>query len=187
MDENDAEVVPLLQRRPGPEPTERRIPPPDERRRSKVAAAERRHKVIQATLAGMDPEAIAERMEMKPAQVRRIITDQLNKWQDADARGVTELREMQIRRLERLITAVWADALGGTVEGRKRPPNLKAVAEVRALTLAQAEIAGTKAPKRIEVGGEVGLNISMDELNDLDAAWAMSGGDVLEGSIAEIE
>lgn len=187
-DEPSAEVVPLLRQRPDAQQT---TPPPAEQPRKKTSkqgkleAAQRRHKIIQATLAGFDADQIAAQLGTTRAVVTRTVNEQLERWQDEDRRGVTELREMQLRRLETLVRTLWPQATGQTVEGVKQAPNLKAIAEIRNLTSTQARLAGTEAPKKLEVGGDVGITISMEELADLDDAWAASGGDVLEGRLAE--
>lgn len=182
----DADVVPLLSRRPEPEQPRRRGAANGSSKAGKLAAAERRHAIIQATLAGFDHEQIARQVGVTPATVSRTLAKVMERWENDDQRSVQQLREMQVRRLERLVTAVWSEAIGSTKDGVRRPPNLKAVAEIRNLTLAQARLAGTEAPKKLEVSGEIGIALSMDELTDLDAAWSASGGDTIEGSIAEL-
>lgn len=157
-----------------------------ENRVTRVARAQRDHKIIAMTLAGATEEAIADALDCRVAYVRRSVTRQLERWRENDQARIEDVRNLQLARIDRLIQALWPDAVGMRDDGSKKPASPKAVGEIRQLEALRARIAGTEAPKKIELSGDIGIAMDLDEQARLEAAWAASGGEVIEGTAEEI-
>lgn len=146
----------------------------------RAKAAHNRHAVMTMLIGGATPEEIARALEMPPARVRNIVSAVLEAWEDQDYREVEKVRELQLQRIDRLVRVLWTRATGA--EGR--PPDLKAVAEIRQLENLRAELTGTKAAKKIEVGGTLAFTVERDEIDRLEAAWTQ--GEVVDGTAREL-
>lgn len=176
---------------PSPEPTaaERRAHEPGGRRgrpQGRLSQAEFRHNVIRMTLAGASQEEIAEALKATRSRVSRALNRVLDEWESQDKKRIEDVRELQLRRIDRLVRAHWNDALGIHPDGTSKPPSLRATEAIRKLEALRARIAGTEAPKKVEVTGELGLVIDREEQERLDAAWAGSGGTVIDGTAHEL-
>lgn len=150
---------------------------PDGRRvGGRAVAAERRHRVITMLTAGASPDEIAKALGIKQSRVNTIIRAVLDTWEVADFRAVEHVKEAQLRRIDRLVSALWPRALGipERPDAPRRSPDLKAVAEIRQLESLRADIVGTKAAKKVEFGGTIGVNVDREEVDRLEAAWLQS-------------
>jgi hypothetical protein len=155
--------------------------------RGRVTAAKRRHEIITMLIAGATETEIAETLGLRPNSVSKVIINQLEKWENEDRATIEHVRELQLKRIDRLIRAHMPAALGLPKKqgDPARDPSVRATAEIRKLEEFRARIAGTEAPKRIEVAGEVTHLIDAEEAQRLEEVWAQSGGDVIEGTIVE--
>ena len=165
------------------EPTVRRGSPA-----GRVTRAQRRHSVITMAMAGAEEAQIAEALGISRGQVSKILNKVLDEWLERDAASVEKVRELQLARIDRLEQALWADATGApeTPGGPKRKPSLRAIAEIRKLEGLRSRIAGTEAPKKVELSGDVGVTFTPEQAAALDATWAASGGEAIEGTLVEL-
>lgn len=178
-------------RPPASEPSaaERNAHEPGGRRgrpKGRLSRAQLRHNVVTMTLAGASQAEIAEALGVTRSRVSRAVNRVLDEWEAEDRSRIEEVRELQLRRIDRLVRAHWNDALGIRDDGTSKPPSIRATEAIRKLEALRARIAGTEAPKKVEVTGELGLVIDAEEIDRLDAAWAGSGGDVIDGTAHEL-
>jgi hypothetical protein len=148
--------------------------------RGRALAAHNRHKVMTMLVGGATPQEIARALEWKLSKVQNIVSAVLESWEDQDYREVEKVREIQLQRIDRLVRTLWPKATGG--EGRA--PDLKAIAEIRQLENLRAELTGTKAAKKIELGGTLNFTVERDEIDRLEQAWTQ--GEVVDGIAHEL-
>lgn len=153
--------------------------------RGRIARATMVHDAITMLLSGATEHAIADALSRKyerkitPNRVANLLNDQLERWGTEDRSNADRVRELQLRRIDRLESAIWNDALGVRTDGTRKDPSLRAIAEIRKLEALRASIAGTHAPKRIEVAGNLDVAFSTEDFDTLETTWAQSGGDEL--------
>jgi hypothetical protein len=165
-------------------PNRRRRPDdrPSRRPSTKVKRAVQRQQVIQLLLGGASRQEIANALEMTPDRVSTITMQILEDWEAAEQGAVEKVRALQLARLDRLERAHWGAAIGQVVEDgtvRQVPPSLKATEAVLKIEALRARIAGTEAPRKMEVSGSVGFHLDVAEIERADRAWIESGGDVV--------
>lgn len=156
------------------------------RPQGRVSRAQRRHRVVRMMLAGASELEIAQALDMRPSGVSKIVTGLLEEWESQDKAAVEALRELQLQRLDRLLQAVWPDAIGIDPQGNRKTVNLKAVDRALKIEALRARIAGTEAPRKVDLSGDFTFAMSVEEAEDLDRAWVDSGGEVLEGHAVEL-
>jgi hypothetical protein len=103
-----------------------------------------------------------------PGSVEMLINGALEEWKARDASNVEAVRAMQLTRLDAMLAAISTEALKG---------NLKAVDRVLRLEALRAKIAGTEAPRRLEVSGSIALGVEEAEIERGEQAWLEAGGD----------
>lgn len=162
------------------------LPRSPEKKAGRVRRAQRQTQVLSMLLGGATEEEIAETLGMRRDTVVTTIRRYLKRAAEEDRAKVEHVRELQLRRIDRLVRAAWPDAVGVNTDGTRKPVSLKAVAEIRNLEALRARIAGTEAPKKVEVSGDIGIALSAEEAQRLESAWAASGGDVIESSAIEL-
>ena len=151
----------------------------------RVQAAHDRHNVLQLLLGGATEQEVAQALGMKPARVKRLIRQILETWRDTDLAAVESVRNLQLTRIDRMVRTLWPRAMGmDPVTGESREPSMKAIAEVRKLETLRARIAGTEAPKRIQVDGSLGFHLEPEEIARAEQAWLGEGA--VEGTAAEV-
>ncbi len=153
--------------------------------KGRVSRATRRHQVIQLLLGGRSEHEIAEHLGVREKTVRNIILHTLETWETQDKASIEQVRELQLKRIDQLVQAHWASALGVQPDGTRRNPSLKATAEIRQLEAPRSRIAGTEAPKRLEISGELGFTLEQSSIEAAEAAWAQSGGEVIDAEVIE--
>lgn len=155
--------------------------------RGRVTAAKRRHEIIAMLIAGATLNEIADTLGLRPNSVSKVIIDQLEKWEQEDRASIEHVRELQVKRIDKLVRTLMPNALGlpKAVGQPQREPSVKAIAEIRKLEELRSRIAGTEAPKRVEFSGEFVHSIDPAEAQRLEEVWAQSGGDVIEGTAVE--
>lgn len=195
MSEGDGTVTPITdatgkRRRRGDEvvPPERRSQAtahlPDDatrnevRRAGKLTRAKRRTDVLTLATAGHTPDHIAATLSAKyeseghgkitAKSVEGIIRKALIEWQERDEAAVESVRAMQLARLDDLLPAVYLEAKKG---------KLKALDRVLKLEQLRARIAGTEAPRRLELNAHLSLGLDPAEVEREEAAWRAAGGD----------
>lgn len=156
------------------------------RRAGKVTRAKRRSDVLTLAVAGHTVEKIAEVLTEKykgeglagitGRSVEITINHALEEWKARDAGNVEQVRAMQLTRLDAMLAAISTDALKG---------NLKAVDRVLRLEALRAKIAGTEAPRRLEVSGSIALGVEEAEIERGEQAWLEAGGDVIDVEVLE--
>lgn len=165
------------------------LPRSDEGKRARLTRAKFDRAVVTLMLAGADTDSICEALskefgrKITPRRVTAAIRRVIDRWGEENAHDVEELRRVQVKQIDRLIQAHWADAIGSP----GKSPSIKATAEIRKLQALKARLTGTEAPKKVEVGGTIGIELEREEADQLDRIWSASGGDVIEGTATEIE
>jgi hypothetical protein len=122
---------------------------------NKVAAQLRRYRVLDMKVAGGTDRGIAEAVGVSPAQVNKDIKRVLSESADANGHSSRELRELMMRRYERLFMTHWLNATRGDAKSTELCLNI---------LLAQRQINGLDSA--IKLAGEHGgpLRLSIDEL-----------------------
>lgn len=156
------------------------------RPKTRVAKALQRQKVINMLLAGATEQQIADTLDMRPSSVSKIVLAVLDAWETAEQANVEKVRTLQLARIDRMVRALWNDAVGVRSDGTATQPSLRAIAEIRNLEALRARIAGTEAAKKVEVSGSLGFHLDSDELERAEQAWLGSAGDVVEGVAREL-
>lgn len=173
-------------------PERRRRPDdrPSRRPSTKVKRAVERQQVIQLLLGGASRVEIATALNLTPARVSTITMQILEDWEAAEQGAVEKVRALQLARLDRLERAHWGAAIGQVVENgavRQTAPSLKATEAILKIEQLRARIAGTEAPRKMEVSGSVGFHLDAAEIERADRAWLESGGDVtVDATASEI-
>jgi hypothetical protein len=142
------------------------------RRLTKVRQAQRRHAVLELVASGMTSDQVADALTTEWAKdaepgitaraVDGIVAREMGKLERSDSRTVEALRNRQLWRLDRMVLALWNTAIASNTAPNTR---IKAVREIRNLTLAQAELAGTKAPIQHEHSGN--LNVAVFDADEI--------------------
>ncbi len=156
--------------------------------KGRVTRAMRRRQVVQLLLSGRTEEEIADTLEMRREGVSKLINDVMDRWEQEEANNVEHVRELQLRRIDRLVRALWPDAIGAPEYegGPQRKPSPRAIGEVRKLEALRASIAGTEVARKLEVSGSIEHLVTPEEVRRLDEAWQASGGQVVEGEAVEL-
>jgi hypothetical protein len=163
----------------------------DVRRAGKVVRAKRRADVLTLAAAGHHPEAIAEQLAdrytsqglaaITKGSVERIINDTLTDLRESDLSKIDAVRTMQLSRLDRALQAIGTKVAEG---------NLKAIDRMLKIEALRAKIAGTEAPKKLEVTGSIALGVEQEEVERGERAWLEAGGpdvDVIDVDPADVE
>jgi predicted transcriptional regulator len=145
-------------------------------RSGKLESAKKRHRVLELRAAGLTEEEIGEKLGIGQARVSKILTATLKGWAQKDEGNVDVLRQQRLFELDQLKRAIWADALKGDV---------KAVREAIKIIQTQAKITGVEAPVRVERKVTVDIELDHREVDRMERAWLDSGGDVIEGVVAD--
>jgi hypothetical protein len=150
------------------------------RRAGRLTKAKRRSDVLTLATAGHTADRIAELLTVKyegeglggitARSVEGTIHKALEDWKETDSANVESVRAMQLHRLDTLLTAISAKAMEG---------NLKAVDRVLRLEALRSKIAGTEAPRRLEVSGKLSLGLDQAEVEREEEAWRAAGSDDL--------
>jgi hypothetical protein len=86
-------------------------------RAQRTAIADRRTKLLQMRLAGVDFTTIADRLDYSsPAAARKDFTRTMRETLDLEQETANELREVELQRLDRLQAAAWAEAARGELK-----------------------------------------------------------------------
>lgn len=141
-----------------------------------IKRAQRRHRVLELRAAGLTEQQIGEELGMHQANVSRSINRALKKWADQDVESTQAIRQMKLFELDQLKRAVWAKALRG---------DLGAVREAVRIIQLQSRIAGAEMPVKVERHTTVEVGIDTAEIDRMESAWLSSGGDVIDGVVAE--
>lgn len=112
-------------------------------RAKQAAIADRRAKMIQMRLAGIDFDTIAERLGYSSRNhATKDLTRTLEANVAAERTAVEALREVETRRLDRLQAAAWSAAIQG---------DLRAIETVLKVVAQRCKLLGLDAPQRHEV------------------------------------
>ncbi|WP_327385056.1 hypothetical protein [Streptomyces sp. NBC_01207] len=112
----------------------------------RAAAAKKREQAIALKIAGLDWATIADRTGYaSPGAACTAVSEALKVNIAAQGVQAAELRELTIRRYDRLQAAYWADALKG---------NVKAADIVLKCLKGRAAIEGTEAPTRLNLDAQ---------------------------------
>jgi hypothetical protein len=122
---------------------------------ARVAAQLRRYRVLDMKVAGGTDRSIAEAVGVSPAQVNKDVKRVLAESATANQRSADDLRELMMRRYERLFLTHWQAAIRGDPKSTELCLNI---------LLAQRQINGLDAAIRLtgEDGGPI--RVSIDEL-----------------------
>lgn len=152
----------------------------------RLSRAELRHKVLTIMLSGATIEECAKALGVTKRRVSSVINRTLEAWREEDRSKIENVREMQLKRIDRMVRALWNKAIGVNADGSLSEPSLKAIGEIRKLEALRARIAGTEAPKKVEVAGELGFHLVKEETDQLEKAWVNAGGDVIDGTAEDL-
>lgn len=127
----------------------------------RAATAERRKNAIQMVLAGVDYETIAERLHYASRGAAHTDVDRALRANMADlGKEAAALREVQARRYQRLLAAVWPKALKS--EGSDQ---LRAVETAARLVDRVVKLYGLAEPDKLNL--DVSGQITAEDLMDL--------------------
>jgi hypothetical protein len=111
-------------------------------RAQRTVVADRRTKLLQMRLAGVDYDTIADRLDYGSASAaRKDFTRAMRETLELEAEKADELRTLELQRLDRLQAAAWADALKG---------NLRAIETVLKVVDRRCRLLGLDAPLRLD-------------------------------------
>jgi hypothetical protein len=147
-----------------------------ETRSGKLTRAKRRNRILELRAAGLSEAQIGETMEMTQGGVSKVITAALKEWADRDGQNIEQVRAMKLFELDQLKRAIWARALKG---------ELPAIREAVKIIQVQTRISGAEAPVKVERHTTVDIGIDPGEVDRMEQAWLDSGGEVIEGSVAD--
>lgn len=133
-----------------------------------MKTAKRRREVIQLREAGATWEAIANTMEQRHGleqlpsgwDERYAYMDwkrELKKIRNQTAEATEEVRQMEVRRIDRMLRGIWQEALGGKETTWKQQK--EAIDRVIRLQKRRAKLEGLDAPEQKEFMGEGGGSI----------------------------
>jgi hypothetical protein len=134
-----------------------------------AVTAQRRKQLIALKLAGMDFEAIADRLDYADdGAARKDFWRAIQRNRLEEKEAVENLREVEGARFERLLAAVWPKALKG---------DLKAVEAARRLIAERIRLYGVAEPIRAEVSGPGGgaVPISQASIAELRSLIGAAG------------
>lgn len=150
----------------------------DTRRAGKVSRAKRRTDVLALATAGYPADRIATTLTEKyegeglgkitAKSVESIIRKALIEWQERDEANVESVRALQLARLDDLLAAVYRPAKEG---------KLKALDRVLKIEQLRSRIAGTEAPRKLELSGRLSLGLDREEIEREEAAWRAAASD----------
>lgn len=118
-------------------------------RQSEIEREARRKRVASLLLAGVrDQTRIAEQLGTSQPTVSRDIKAIEAEWAQSAVQDIAAAKGHDLERIERLIAALWGDAIKG-----------KWLATDRVLALMQhrAKLLGLEAPERLDLSGKVGI------------------------------
>jgi predicted transcriptional regulator len=118
-------------------------------RQSEIEREARRKRVASLLLAGVrDQTRIAEQLGTSQPTVSRDIKAIEAEWAASAVQDIAAAKGHDLERIERLIAALWGDAIKG-----------KWLATDRVLALMQhrAKLLGLEAPERLDLSGKVGI------------------------------
>lgn len=125
-------------------------------RKGEVERVARRRKVAAILLSGVsDQMVIAEQLGVSQATISRDIEHVEHQWTVEAAQDISMAKGKDLRRLDRLISALWGDAIQG-----------KWLATDRVLALMQhrARLLGLEAPKQVEDNRTVTIAIMAEQI-----------------------
>lgn len=180
-DEPDDNVTPL--------PTKRTLPDdrPPRNLTTRVQRALVRQKITNLVLGGATEQEIAKALDLTPKRVTVVLGQILNSWESAEQANVDKVRALQLARVDRLLRAHWPAAVGIGPNGTQVPPSRQAAEFCLKAEMLRSDLAGTKAAKRVEISGTIGIEMHEGEIERLDQAWLNSGGDVIDGTATELD
>lgn len=170
-------------------PTKRRLPDdrPSHRPSTRVKRALERQQIINLLLGGATEVEIAKALDIKAQRVTNLIGRILDSWEKAEQADVEKVRALQLARLDRLVRAHWPASVGIGANGAQVAPSRQSAEFILKAEMLRADIAGTKAAKRIEVAGSVGFHLEPEDIARADQAWLASGGDAIEGTATDLD
>jgi len=107
---------------------------------ARLTAAQKRQKALQFRLAGYTYEQIAEVIGGSKQGAYKHVAKALATIDDDTRAYAEQVRQLEVARNERLLAAVWADALKG---------NLKAVERAMQLAKRITQVQGAEAPQKV--------------------------------------
>lgn len=153
---------------------------------TRVKAAVRRQQVIRMLLAGATEAEIAQALAISRSRVNTLTLQILDDWESAERANVDRVRALQLAKLDRLERAHFNNAVGVAADGTATQPSIKAADLILRIEALRARIAGTEAAKKVEFSGSLGFHLDRAEIEADEAAWAATGGDIVEGTAREI-
>ncbi len=117
-------------------------------KKNDIALAERQVLALKLRGSGATYEAVAAAMNISTATAWRLVKGGLDR---AVREPAAELVALECLRLDRLLQAVWPQAIGITTGGR---PNLHAVDRILAIMQRRARLLGLDAPAKTQISGE---------------------------------
>jgi DNA-binding CsgD family transcriptional regulator len=123
--------------------------------KSSEAVEKRERQAMELVLAGANYSEIGRAVGMHPSSARKLVLRVLNDLTLEHREKVDKLRELEARRLDRLLMRYWQDAQNG---------NLAAADRVLALSKRRSELLGLNLPTQVEVGALGGGPLRVTEV-----------------------
>lgn len=163
----------------------------------RVAGAKRRSEILSLAVAGADAARIAEVLTerygkkgwkgIKKATVQGIINQALTEMQEADTATIEKVRALQLARLDHMLQTWMVKFDKPDLAENTR---LRIGDRILRLERLRAKIAGTEAPRKVELSGSIALGVDEKELERDERAWLDAGGNVIDlpdSAIQEVE
>lgn len=165
----------------------RGAPPAEREPTGKLAVAKRRSDVLALAVAGADPPRIAEvltkRYEqkgwkgIKPSTVQSIVNKALTDLHETDIATIEKVRTLQLARLDDLLQTLYPKMRDPKVNENTK---LRITDRILRIERLRAKIAGTEAPRKLELSGTLALGVDPEQVKREEQAWLDSGGDTID-------
>ena len=155
-----------------------------------IEHALKRDQALALRLAGATYRNIAQQIDRSAKTAHQMVEEALRETEEATAEKADSLRELELRRLDRLMLSLWQRALGGRIEKpngtiEESPPNAQYIDRILKIMERRARLViGLEAPIEIDTRGQMTLDearsvheaVSVKVDNRLAALLAARGG-----------
>lgn len=134
--------------------------------------ADRVRQALQLRMAGLDFFAIGQRMGVVKSQAWKLVDEGLRQARAEAVEVASELRDMELARLDRLWTALWQEAIGRPAKGQPGDADYQpatdadpaAVDRLLKISAQRCKLLGIDAPERLELTGAGGGPLAVTEV-----------------------
>lgn len=133
-------------------------PHPNHPSRKPEVVAVREMQAIELMLAGANYSEVGRGIGLTESGARQLVLRIMNRWKAEHEEKIGLLREMEVRRMDRLFMALYSMATN------TQSPNLAASAQAVRIAERKAKLLGLDAPAQLEVGSPAGGPIVVREV-----------------------